>query len=354
LSELRSLATDVRARRAGFVTGATGFLGSALVRRAAARGDLVHALARPTSDRAFAADLPVAWHAGDVCDAASIDRAVGAFATEAEGAGLAPDVIHAAAQLGYRTAGAETARRVNVEGTTHVLDACQTHGIRRVVHVSSVVAVGTVPDVQHELDEDAAFNGARLLVDYVTTKRAAEDFARAVAGQLDVVVVNPGAIFGNGPAPTNSTIFLQKIAERRIGPIAPPGGMAVVGIDDAADGVERALAHGVRGRRYILIERNVTHRELIDRTAALLGIRPPLVTAPRAAWRLLAALAVLVDRVRPARDLTPQALVMLGSHWRFRATRAREELGWRPRPFDDVLFETIAGMRARGLLGRDS
>jgi dihydroflavonol-4-reductase len=337
-------------RGAACVTGATGFVGSALVRRLAARGDVVHALARPTSDRSFAADWPVTWHAGDVCDPASLDRAIGAFADAARAAGLAPDLVHGAAQLGYATGGGERMRRVNVEGTRCVLDACRAHGVRRVVHVSSVVAVGPVPDARHELDEDAPFDGARLLVDYVTTKRAAEDFALAVADQLDVVAVNPGAIFGVGPAPTNSTLLVQSVANRRVGSIAPPGGMAVVGVDDVAAGIELALARGQRGRRYILTERNLTHRELIGEVAALLDLPPPRVTAPRWAWRLLAALAVPVDRVRPLRAATPQALRMLGTHWRFRSRRAREELGWSPRPFGEVLRETVAGMRERGWL----
>ena len=289
---LHALASGPGERRALFLTGATGFLGSTLLRRASERGDLVHALARQSSDRSFAEGRDVAWHVGDVTDGAAVDRAVGDFARAAALAGLAPDLIHGAARLGYRTGGGELARRVNVEGTRHVLDAARAHGIRRVVHVSSVVAVGTVPDARHELDEDAPFNAARLLVDYVTTKRAAEDFALAVTDQVDVVVVNPGAIFGNGPAPTNSTIFLQNVAERRVGPIAPPGGMSGVGVEDVADGVERALERGRNGRRYILIERNVTHRELIARASELLGLRPPRATAPRALWRTLCALAV--------------------------------------------------------------
>ena len=337
-------------RRALFVTGATGFVGSTLVRRRAQAGDLVHALARPTSDRSFAADLPVVWHAGDLTDEASVMRAVGEFVAAAEAEGLAPDLVHGGAQLGYQSGGADRARRVNVEGTRYVLDACQSAGVRRVVHVSSVVAVGHVPDATQELDEDAPFNGAELLVDYVTTKRAAEDFALAVARQLDVVVVNPGAIFGNGPAPTNSTVFIQSVARRRVGPIAPPGGMAAVGVEDVAWGIELALERGRRGRRYILTETNLTHRELIARVAGLLDLAPPRLTAPRFAWRALSALATPVDRLRPARDATPQALRMLGVHWRFRATRAREELGWSPRPFAEVLAETVAGMRARGLL----
>jgi dihydroflavonol-4-reductase len=336
--------------RAVLVTGATGFVGAALLRRLCALGADVHALARRSSRRGSASGLPVTWHEADLLEPASVDAAVEAFARAARAADRAPDAVHGAAQLGYATGGAELARRVNVEGTRVVLEACQAHGVRRVVHVSSVVAVGHAPDARSALDEDARYNGAELQVDYVTTKRAAEDFALAVSRQLDVVVVNPGAIFGSGPVPTNTTLFLRRVAEGRVGPVAPPGSISAVGVDDVADGIARALERGRRGARYILAEQNLTLRELLASAARVLGASPPRATAPRGLWRAGCALAVPWDRLHPARDATPQALRMLGAHFRFDARRAREELGWSPRPFAEVLAATVEELRASGVL----
>lgn len=331
------------------VTGATGFLGASLLRRLAQEGADVHALARRGASRAGGQGLAVTWHTGDLLDPPTIDAACAAFAAAARAQGREPRAVHAAAQLGYRTGGGELARRVNVEGTRLVLAACARHGVRRVVHVSSVVAVGYAADAHSALDEDAPYNGAALQVDYVTTKRAAEDLALAAA-ELDVVVASPGAIFGLGPVVPNSTIFLQRVAQRRVGPLAPPGSIAAVGVEDVADGIARALAHGRRGARYLLTEENLTHAELMTRAALLLGVPPPRGTAPRALWRAVCALAVPWDRVRPAQAATPQALRMLGTHFRFDSKRARLELGWSPRPFSEVLASTLEELRTRDVL----
>ena len=332
--------------RAVLVTGATGFVGGALVRRLVAAGDRVHALARASSDRRPLADLPITWHDGDLTDGAAVQRAFAVFARDA--AGDDPVAVHGAALIDYATGRGELARRVNVEGTRHVLDACQTHGVRRVVHVSSVVTVGHAPGPRAALDETAAYNGAQLLVDYVTTKRAAEDFALSVARQLDVVVVNPGAIFGPGPALSNTSVFLTRVAQRAVGPVAPPGSVSVVGVDDVAAGILLALEHGRRGQRYLLTERSLTHRELLTQASEALGVPPPRATVPGWMWRGLAALAVPWERWRPAREATPQALRLLGAHFRFDSARARDALGWSPRPFPEVLADTVAWLRGRG------
>lgn len=337
--------------RAVLVTGGTGFVGAVLVGRLVAEGARVHVMARATSDRSALADLELTWHEGDLLDAASVDSAVHALTQAAAAAGVSADVIHCAALISYKSGDGERARRINVEGTRVLLDACQIHGVRRVVHVSSVVAVGHAPDARSCVDEDTPFNGAELLVDYVTTKRAAEDFALAVSGQLDVVVVNPGAIFGPAPSGSNTLLFLKRVAEGGIGPVAPPGSVGVVGVADVVEGILLALRRGVRGRRYLLSESNLTHRELLELASSVMGARPPRVTAPALSWRALAGLAGVWDRLRPLAEITPQSLRMIGAHFRFDASRAREELGWSPRPFEEVLRDTVRTLELRGDLG---
>ncbi|MCZ6596316.1 MAG: NAD-dependent epimerase/dehydratase family protein [Planctomycetota bacterium] len=305
------------------VTGATGFVGTAVVRRLVRHGHPVHGLARRTSDKGRLEGLGVRWHEGDLLEPATIERALADFRAAAREEGRSARVVHCAALISYRTGDAELARCVNVEGTRVVLDACQKHGIERVVHVSSVVAVGTSRRGDQELDEDAAFNGAELYCDYVTTKRAAEDFALSVSRQLDVVVVNPGAIFGPAPDGSNTARFLVRIAEGRIGSMAPPGSVAVVGIDDVAEGIRLALERGRRGRRYLLTESNLRHLELLAMAAGELGVRPIRRTVPTPIWRALVVGAGLWDRVRPSGELTPQALRLLGVHFRFDSRRAR-------------------------------
>jgi dihydroflavonol-4-reductase len=332
------------------VTGGTGFVGNALVRRLLASGHDVAVLARRSSDRSSLAGLPVVWLEGDLGDADSLERAIGDFAAGALDRGATAQVIHGAALISYRTADAEQSRRMNVEGTRAILDACRIHGVSRVVHVSSVVSVGYARDRHGALTEESDYNGAELLCDYVTTKRAAEDFALSVAGQLDIVVVNPGAIFGRAPQTSNTSNFLVEFAHGRIGALVPPGSVSVVGVEDVADGIVRALERGERGRRYLLCESCLTHRELLGLVAERLGVRPPLATVPAPLWRAAVLGMSLLDRWRPLTKIPPQSARLLGVHFRFDASRARSELGWCPRPFPEVLDDTLAWLRAEGRL----
>jgi dihydroflavonol-4-reductase len=325
-----------------FLTGATGFVGGELARRLLARGHAVHALARAGADRSGLAGHDVVWHTGDLLERAALERGLDA-------AGAQAWVAHVAAVISYRTRDADLQRRVNVEGTRALLEACRRRGVARVLHMSSVVTVADSPDGR-ERDEDAEFDGARLCVDYVDTKRAAEELALAAARELDLVVVNPGAIFGANLRGGNTVRFLRKLAAGRIGPFAPPGTLSVVGVRDVAEGSILALERGARGRRYLLVESARPTLEVFALAARLLGVRAPRAALPRPLWELAVAAARLADRVRPAELMTPQTLRMLGVHYRLSGARARRELGWSPAPFESVLRATIDDLRAAGAL----
>ena len=318
------------------VTGATGFLGREIVTQLVERGRTTHALARESSPRGPLERLPVAWHAGDLRDEASIERAF---------AGAKPAaVIHSAALISYKTKDTAEAREINVRGTERMLAAARKHGVARFVHVSSVVTVGSAHGGD-PVDETAEFDLGHLGVDYVDTKRAAEERVIAAAPSLDCVVVNPGAIFGPVERASNTVRMIRRIAAGRVPPFVPPGSVGVVGVHDAALGTILALERGRRGERYLLVESSVTTRELVARIAARFGVRPTSRVLSLASWRLLTKLASLWDRVLPMKLTPPQALTMLGQDLRFDARKARTELLWSPRPFDEVLDETIAHLR---------
>ncbi|TAJ07729.1 MAG: hypothetical protein EPO68_16030 [Planctomycetota bacterium] len=157
-------------------------------------------------------------------------------------------------------------------------------------------------------------------------------------------------IHGVGSRPSNSNRLLQRIARRELPPLVPPGSLAVVSVGDVADGILRALERGRAGRRYLLTESNLSIADLYRRVGGLLGVRVPQLETGRLAWSAVCAGAALVDRVRPLELATPQALRLLGRHFCFDARRAREELGWSPRPFDAVLPEVLRELAARGWL----
>ena len=336
--------TDASPRRV-LLTGGTGFVGSELARELDRRGHDVHVLARASSDRTILDDAEITWHEGDLCDAASVERAVARVARgEAE-----PWIVHSAAVISYRSRDAELQRAVNVGGTRNVVEACRRQPIGRLLHISSVVAVGHSTDGLTG-DEDMAFNGAALRCDYMDTKREAEELVLAAQRDLDLVIVNPGAIFGPGSSGPNTVQFVRNVARGRTGPFAPPGSLAVVGRGDVIDGCVLALERGEPGRRYLLVESVWTMLELFHLAARELGVRAPRWRLGARPWRWICAALTLPDRIVDLSPATPQAMRMLGVHFDLDARRAREELGWRPRPFEGVLRETIAWLRAAGEL----
>jgi dihydroflavonol-4-reductase len=130
----------------------------------------------------------------------------------------------------------------------------------------------------------------------------------------------------------------------------PPGTIALVGVRDTAEGILLVLERGRRGERYLLVERCVPVRELFRMMGAALGVPSVQRTIPRALWPLVVAAARAIDFVHPLEIATPQGLAMIGSRLVFDGRKAREELGWRPQPFEEVLRETIAVLRGRGVL----
>lgn len=327
------------------VTGGTGFLGSEIVRVLVEHGHEVDVLARASADRSLLRGVPVRWREGDLLDEGALAAALEKLVAR----GRPAWVVHSAAVISYATRDRELQRRANVEGTRIVLEACRRQRIERLLHISSVVAVGHAR-AGELLDEDAPYNNAELRCDYADTKRAAEELALAATAELDVVVVNPGAIFGPSPRAPNTVKFLQQLARGPRLPFTPPGSLSVVGVRDVAEGCRLALERGRRGRRYLLCESAWTSLESFQFAARRLGVAPPRRAAPAALWRALELGVTALDTFAPPKLLAPTAVRMLGAHFRFDSARARTELGWTPAPFEAVLDETIAALRSRGEL----
>ena len=328
------------------ITGGTGFLGQWLVRDFLAAGYRVGVLCRATSDRSGLADCAVEYFEAELTDAQAVLRAVQAAAERMDH----PALIHNAALISYRRQDRARLQAANVQGVQNILQACEAAGLRRLLHVSSVVGVGISPGGR-EIDEAFAFNARRFPVDYVQTKRRGEELALAAPAHLEVTVVNPGAIFGPVQVGSNSARFLQGMAAGKLGRIAPPGGMAVVGVWDCARGVRLALERGSAGQRYILAESYVNSRQLFDVVGrAILGRDPVRWRMPKPLWSGLRFALSAVSLLREPAFTTPQAVRMLGVEFNQSGAKARRELGWDPIPFEAVIAQTVQTMRAQGLL----
>jgi len=340
------------------VTGGAGFLGAEVAHLLARRGDEVRVLVRPRSERA-AEPAPgitrgvtqgIEIVEADLEDEPALRGAFARVSSAAAERGLPLDVVHLAARISYRRKDRELLRRVNVEGTRHVLAACRNARVRRLCHVSSVVALGPVERADRELDDDAPLGGRALASAYARTKAEAEELVLSAAGELDAVVASPAVVFGVSGGASNSLHFLRRLLRGTLGPLSPPGSISVVGLADAAQGIVSVLERGARGRRYLLSESAWRLHDLLTLACRLAGRAPPRGTVPRVLWSALVGATAILDRIAPSDRATPEALALLGLHFRFRSRRARAELGWSPRPFQEVLgsivTELAAGARA--------
>jgi dihydroflavonol-4-reductase len=307
------------------VTGATGLLGSVLVRRLVAAGEGVRILRRPASrlDLLGKAARAVDHAVGDLADARSVRRAMRGVAR----------VHHVAARVG-RGASANALRATNVEGTANVVNAALSAGVGRLVHVSSIAALGHPLDPREMIDEATPWREGAARGAYARSKRDAElEVHRGIAEGLDAVIVNPGVLFGVGRAGENTRRFVDAVRRGWL-PGLPPGGSGVVDAEDVAAALCRAMAEGETGQRYVLVSENLTWHAMAAALARAFGVRPPTRTLPPWLLRGVAAVseaAAFVTRRRPwLARAEAEALV---TAYRYDAARARAHLGCTFRPF---------------------
>jgi dihydroflavonol-4-reductase len=311
------------------LTGATGFLGLHTARLLRKRGAAVTALVRGSSSRERLQALDVR------CAVAPLDDVLSLMS----GCTGADVLIHLAGAVDFGD-GWELCRKVNVEGTRNVLQAARMAGVRRVVHVSSIVAVGARRD-GHPLDESAHWNLGRYEVPYVTTKRQAEQLAVAAnAPGLDVVAVNPGCVVGPDDFTGSEFGTLCRRFWRGRVPFYFAGGLSVVDVRDVAAGILAAARAGLAGRRYLLSGHNLTQGAFFGELARVAGGFYPRLRLPCFVGRRGAAVAEWLLKPRRRPYLSSGQARMLGLHFWYDHTRARRELGFAPRPLSETLSDT--------------
>ena len=321
------------------VTGATGFVGSALVRRLVEAGEPVRILRRRSSRLDLLGDAASAVeHAvGDVTDIESLVQAMDGVET----------VFHVAAVVAFGRRARARLRAVNVEGTAHVVNAALDAGVGRLVHTSSIAALGRPASAASAsatvLDESAAWTPSPFNTAYARSKRDAErEVLRGVAEGLDAVIVNPAVVWGPGRSGEGTTAVAERLAAGHI-PLAPPGATSVVDVQDVVSGLVAARDRGQSGERYLLSAQTLEWTEILDTLADALGVEPPSRTAP--GWLLalggaLGEAAAALTRTEPA--LTWETARAARARVGYYGSRAERELGVAYRPFRDTA-DRVAG-----------
>lgn len=325
------------------VTGAAGFLGSAVARLLLAEGESVRVLTRAQSDPRNIVGLDVEVVTGDLRDAASLSRAC---------AGCT-GLYHVAADYRLWVRDPQTLYDSNVEGTRALMLAAQAAGIPRIVYTSSVATLGVLADGR-PANEDTAVVLTDMIGHYKRSKYLAErvvDELVRVAG-LPAVIVNPSTPIGpRDVKPTPTGRIVRDAALGRI-PAYVDTGLNVAHVDDVARGHLLAFARGQIGRRYILGGDNLSLREILTLVARLRGRPPPRVRLPRLAVYPVAWASEAWARVSggPEPQATVDGLRMARKKMFFDAQRARDELGYTSRPARDAIADALNWFTANDYL----
>jgi dihydroflavonol-4-reductase len=324
------------------LTGATGFVGSAVARVLAARGHRLRLLVRPTSDRRNLSGVDAELALGDLTDTASLARAV-------DGCRY---VFHVAADYRFWVPDPDAMLRANVEGTLAVMRAAQAAGVERIVHCSSVAALGMTND-DTPADETTPTNEADFIGTYKRSKFLAERAVMDLVRQegLPAVVVNPSAPVGpRDIKPTPTGKMIRDAAAGRV-PAYIDTGLNMVHVDDVAEGHALALEKGRIGERYVLAGENLLLKDILALVAEVVGRRPPRIEIPEAlvwpaAW-FMEGLARLTG-IPPM--MTRDHIRMARHKMFYSSARAMRELGYTPRPLRTAIEEAVAWFRANGML----
>ena len=321
------------------VTGGNGFVGCHVVRALLARGDRVRVLAREEADLSALAGLPVDIVRGDLRNFDQVERAVNGCS----------EVYHVAADYRLWLTDPAPMYETNVRGTQHVIRAAVSAGVSRVIHTSTVGALGIPYGGMGR--EDTPSSLAAMTGHYKRSKYMAEQAAlEAARAGAPVVIVNPSTPIGAldfKPTPTGRIIV--DFLNRRM-PAYVETGLNIVDVEDVARGHLMAAERGRIGEKYILGGENLTLQEFLGRLATISGMSPPKMRIPYAValgYALGAeAFARTVTHRAPRASLTE--VRMARKRMFFDSSKARAELGYSPAPIEKAILSAIEFFRSKG------
>jgi len=322
------------------VTGATGFVGSHVVRKLIDSGHTVRILRRASSSTKMIDGLSVETAIGDVTDRDSVFKAV-------EGCKA---VFHVAGHVSFWSGVRDIQNRINIDGTRFVVEASLAHKVERLIHTSSIAAIGK-PAEGVVGDETIPYNWWPYRLNYNNSKFLAEEEVRhGIEKGLDAVIVNPSIIFGPGDLNLNAGAMIFQAARGRL-KVVPKGGGCTCSVEDVARGHLLAFEKGKSGERYILGGDNYTWKDLFKIICEIVGQPAPKVPLPAAAitaFGLFSDALAKITHKEPA--VTSESARITPLTVFYSSEKAIRELGYSISPFRDTIRQTYEWYLANGYI----
>ncbi len=327
-----------------FITGATGLVGGNIAALLYKDGHQIVASKRANSKTAHLDAFDIEWVDTDLSDTEGLTQAM----MGCDG------VFHCAALVQIANGVTPKMRDVNVTGTQNIIDAVEASGAGRLIHCSSVVAVGTAPDAHAEVNEETVWNLPEVGLDdgYATTKKQAEDVVLwAVAqGRIDAVIINPSYMLGPYDAKASSGRVILELAKKNL-PALPSGEANVVDVRNVAWGAIQAFHKGEKGHRYILSGFNTPYADFYEKICGRLNVAPPKIKLPRLAG---IAMGKGADWLRPLGVKAPfnESMMRWAGRRNFKVSyqKAAEAFGYAPTPIEPAIDDCIDWFKENGRL----
>lgn len=321
------------------VTGATGFIGSHIVRLLCADGRNVRVVVRSGSDISNLSGLNVEIVTADLLDHKSLNAAL-------KGCSV---LYHAAADYRLWTLNPKDMYRINVEGTKAILDSALRHNFSKVVYTSSVGTLGN-PGNGTPGNEETSVSFSDMVGDYKKSKFLAEREAeKFIAKGLPLVIVNPSTPVGSydiKPTPTGKIIvdFLNRAM-----PAYLDTGLNIIAVEDCARGHILAEQRGIVGKKYILGNSNMTLKDIFSLLAEITGIKAPKIRLPYAPILLAAYLNEGLSKLTGKEPRIPLAGVQMAAKFMyFDPSLAIHELGLPQSSIKQALSQAVAWFTHNG------
>jgi len=315
------------------ITGASGFVGSAVMRKCLARGEDVRVLVRENSDRSLIREHPVEVVVGDLTDQASLESALK----------NCQYLYHVAADYRLWSKDPNELYQSNVDGTRNIMLAALQQGVERIVYTSSVATLGLHTDGS-PANEDSPVSLDDMVGDYKRSKYLAErEVDKLVAEQkLPAVIVNPSTPVGAGdikPTPTGQMILDAVTGQM---PAYVDTGLNIVHVEDVADGHLSAMDQGAIGERYILGAADMTLQEILSYIFSEIGQKPPTIKLPH---NLILPVAWGMERIASVTGKPPRVTVsgvqLAKKKMFFSHAKASKHLSYSPQPAEQALSDAI-------------